>query len=117
MSTWPLPLAEHRDYGQSPRCPARGPRTWGQPWLGGFECDLGQWTDALIASFARGVDPQMAKACAWLSLDAQIVFAIAQLIQPWRCLTYSRHLFVETPLVRSKIANGHVACLVRALHV
>ena len=24
MSTWPLPLAEHRYYGQLPRCPARG---------------------------------------------------------------------------------------------
>ena len=45
--------------------------------------------------------PRMAGACAWLSLDAvHTVFATAQLIQQCTCLTYARHVLVETLTVR-----------------
>ena len=34
------------------------PRICAQPWLGGFECEPEQWTDALLASFVCGVAPK-----------------------------------------------------------
>ena len=93
-------------------------RIWAQPWLGGLQRDPWQWRDALLTFFLCGVAPKMARACACLSLDAMhILFVTVQLIQQWTCLTYARHVLVETGTIRSEIANGHVAYLVYALHV
>ena len=66
----------------------------------------------------RGVAPKNGHAPRVVDIGcARIVFAIAQLIQQWRFLTYAGQVLVETPNVQSVIANEHIVCLVYALHV
>ena len=93
--------------------------TDGGPAIGLAFCVANGDMDKPFSRLLCGTPPaKMPRACACLSLDVlHIVFAIAQLIQQWTCLTYARHVLVEIGTIRSEIANGHFACLVYALHV